>query len=1295
MDAWFGTPLCPPPQAHATAVSNLLTATREALTGDEQRSAHNAYVTYLAMLLMAATGHRPVRDPFCFRHWIDCESGTCLISDKVVSERHRYRMAWLPPIVCDAISAYDRHLTAVAERLAKRDAPNAWIAQQIARLLAGEAVAIPYLFYLGRDGTESVKPKRLRHALAGLWPFKLNVGRGMLAVGLRERAVPHRFIAALLGHLDTLDHPFGAVGVESPAAVGAVLRPQLAELLAAQGWQVVEGFQAKRPDALRWLARGNRGGHFHEHRLIGPKRRDAVRRKQLKEDLEAVRRLVDQLTDTALFQEIDGKRQLVADQERIALIQDRILAEAKGQARARRQLILFIGELARLRRAGHSLLLPSRVLVLEGEPSPFHADFLDRTRLFRTLRGRFLQWLSDARGRTAVLAEHRARDVRVAEVCLSAALFGGLAEESRLRGLARMLATATPTELGGVDSLELQRAKDERPLWRWFPDALSSVLLVGLRAPPPQEPSAIDNVAAGAALGALLRAMGVSGGRNPWRLLARLSAAGWQERLPPFLAAITTGRTASQPLAPGAWARLMTGKRLAAAPTEPLEREAAASAPPVTFGLASYRRTRADLSDGETDALVDGIHAAVASGMRSEPIGTRARGGARRARLRQSLVAFAKSQPELPSAAGMLLEWGVELERHGTRFKPELAPTTISKYLSVLARPLIEVARARNLLTFSEPDFEELYTRILEYATTPLQRQFLAGRCAEFHAFCVRAWGLEEPDPSVFGGAGVERLVDANLVTPDEYLRSLRLVLGDAPVDRTTIQHAALLVIGYRYGLRVGESLGLAFRDVHYAGNRVACVEVRGNVLGDPKTPAGVRQVPTIGAFAEIERDILERMRLWGEEGLAEDRQAPYFQAFSGTRELINPDWAAQRIHAALRQVTGDPAMRYHHLRRSWAQRVLVSVIGPLDGALPWARYYETLKFAGTDPERLRHLLTGRAELDSACLYALSLAIGHRSVPTTLTNYIHVLDGLPAHEGPPADWSPADRDIAYLLGKQEAAVRKQRSRLGIPASQSVRLLWEVARTRTRHAPDLALRDHPEEEALVVANLTADVPAVLTLEAIDRLLCAAARHFDADYLAWQQALPVELVRDILKRAAKLEQTTGFRLYELARHLRLPGATAPAGPPAPACEGADVESLAETTRLRSILRRLPTADPRSRPIWKAMAEAWATGYAAAGAARGLRFAFQWDLEAFEHGLTLIGLDRAAFRWEGPHQVAPPQGYGALRRPPQAGDADGSVLITLISGTHDLGYPRTLDRLLFLAAVAFPASAGRAPE
>ena len=55
--------------------------------------------------------------------------------------------------------------------------------------------------------------------------------------------------------------------------------------------------------------------------------------------------------------------------------------------------------------------------------------------------------------------------------------------------------------------------------------------------------------------------------------------------------------------------------------------------------------------------------------------------------------------------------------------------------------------------------------------------------------------------------------------------------------------------------------------------------------------------------------------------------------------------------------------MRYHHLRRSWAQRVLVSVIGPQDGSLPWKRYYETLTFSGTDPEHVRRLLTGREDM--------------------------------------------------------------------------------------------------------------------------------------------------------------------------------------------------------------------------------------------------------------------------------------------------------------------------------------------
>lgn len=158
MEIWFGTPFCPRPEEYARTVSALVERTKQALASGDIVEVHNAYVTYLAMALMSATGHRPVIDPFCYREWFDCESGTCLICDKVVSERHRYRLSWLAPQSCDALAAYDRHLRALSGRLAQRIDPHGWVADQIGRLLSGQAPAIPYLFYLGQTGTISLSP---------------------------------------------------------------------------------------------------------------------------------------------------------------------------------------------------------------------------------------------------------------------------------------------------------------------------------------------------------------------------------------------------------------------------------------------------------------------------------------------------------------------------------------------------------------------------------------------------------------------------------------------------------------------------------------------------------------------------------------------------------------------------------------------------------------------------------------------------------------------------------------------------------------------------------------------------------------------------------------------------------------------------------------------------------------------------------------------------------------------------------------------------------------------------------
>ena len=60
---------------------------------DHLFQAHNAEAIYTALLLMAATGHRPVTDPFCARDAIDTEVAAIEAEQRAERDRREAEVA--------------------------------------------------------------------------------------------------------------------------------------------------------------------------------------------------------------------------------------------------------------------------------------------------------------------------------------------------------------------------------------------------------------------------------------------------------------------------------------------------------------------------------------------------------------------------------------------------------------------------------------------------------------------------------------------------------------------------------------------------------------------------------------------------------------------------------------------------------------------------------------------------------------------------------------------------------------------------------------------------------------------------------------------------------------------------------------------------------------------------------------------------------------------------------------------------------------------------------------------------
>lgn len=163
---------------------------------------HNNYVIFLILLLNLATGHRPVKNPFCFLNDFDTLTSRLFISDKENRGSLSARVLPLPPIISTYLKEYNEHLN----NLLKLESPYSYdMGMKIKAVLASE---IPYLFFLNEHTYEDVTPRLLDNKLKDIFPLPLNWNRHFIRSYLSHDNVNSHAIDAFMGHSNGTVEPF-------------------------------------------------------------------------------------------------------------------------------------------------------------------------------------------------------------------------------------------------------------------------------------------------------------------------------------------------------------------------------------------------------------------------------------------------------------------------------------------------------------------------------------------------------------------------------------------------------------------------------------------------------------------------------------------------------------------------------------------------------------------------------------------------------------------------------------------------------------------------------------------------------------------------------------------------------------------------------------------------------------------------------------------------------------------------------------------------------------------------------
>lgn len=260
-----------------------------------------------------------------------------------------------------------------------------------------------------------------------------------------------------------------------------------------------------------------------------------------------------------------------------------------------------------------------------------------------------------------------------------------------------------------------------------------------------------------------------------------------------------------------------------------------------------------------------------------------------------------------------------------------------------------------------------------------------------FHRYLEDAHGFPPLDVDL--GDGAESSVDANLITEDEFLL-IRQMLDRHDRSHPDTPTQIVAILARRACLRRSEAHGLRIRDL--IGHDRLTLLVMPHRKRTLKRGAS-RRVIDLSALCTEEESALIRAFIARKRAntsgpgdplqncpLFEDSDNPGWPV--SERRLFNP------IESAMRAVTGDASLRFHHLRHSGINLNGLQIFKDLLPEVP--RMLET---SGATPTQtpapaLLDALVGPSHPLRPRLWSVAAVAGHATPETTLESYFHLCD---------------------------------------------------------------------------------------------------------------------------------------------------------------------------------------------------------------------------------------------------------------------------------------------------------------
>ncbi len=1083
--------------------------------------AHNALTHYVLAMLKFATGQRPVIDPFCYREDIQAIYNRCLINDKVVSPRHIYRIAPLCPTAVMQLDRYFSHLNRLGSRLRQsEDSKSIALGRLIEQMLyekKNDQIPLFFLLDTMSPPVRSIEPGEQEQYWHQLSDIPLNYGRAFLATELVSKGIATDVVETLLNHTDGVRHFFGPRSLRSPMSFVSELLPPINDLINDIGFTPIgpKPVDSKHgtPPKRKKSPINTSDIQFLVNKILGPIQREQDRKARK----HKVSRLVDE--QIAHLQIKDLK---IITLDLIETLEARVLEASDhhnvSSAAARWKLYEILNS---WRKKGTSLQGLGHKFKLFVENSPIKKDNFKELAIYDNLKLKFFRHLENkGKENRGGSAQHKPE---ISELLVSAALCGALVSEDDLLKLSQALPLNAHIE-DGIFSVEIDHK-------RWFPDSLTKAFILGVEK---SKNGSSDIATIKGGIKNLLQELGYNKSlKDSLGFLTRIAKAGITYYYPGFIRSALLQERPCKSFPSSAWVRLLRNQRLSENSLEDDSRNKQIEdndwLPNINPGDNENPLLAKDFLDEVGTLIKIQIEALESSDARSLLPAKR--------KLAESLLEYQETRKSLSLLESLLCGWTWKLCHHGP-IKKNIKLETIKDYFNEIGEPLLALAHYDNFLDLADFEYEEIYFRVLdsnESTDSPI------GRLFDFHSYLVDSFLVESPEwGTLFLSAGLgppKKEIDANLITYNEYLKCLERCEEDTSLpDSHRSQYQMLLLLGYHFQLRFGEAIRLQYRDIQTDQDyRNIWVQITNSIYGTTKSLAGVRQVPLLAKLSNIEIKLISRILTLGELGFEEDELRLLLTSGSA-RQVIDRGKASRYINSLLRDVSGDPSVRYHHFRHGGFSQLVAAALDSNDPD------WQTLQrhTNGALDHNLIEQYLGQFKIKANPLVSIADRAGHATEAISLSSYIHFHD-LISKTLLNIGLNDISRNIlSYALAESYGTLQQRVNRLpknfthkaeyGVRTSKRITIFEPFSEATTsldKHYADIEVLTPKGNDNKLTPLIIHQI-----LEFFTR------RRRQVNQIAIGLSISKEQINEVIELAKAIERESGFHYYNINSFNDLP-------------------------------------------------------------------------------------------------------------------------------------------------------------